>query len=97
MKTKKELKDLIRPQWLKQFDSAVAKAKMEMQDHSAPLVGERLNRMRQHAGLALGEVSDISDGKISRSTLSAIEHGKAKINIDDFMFLTTLYENSPVQ
>ena len=62
----------------------------------AELVGDRLRRLRQAAGLSLQDVCDRSGGAFVVSTLSAYEHGKRSLGLERLVELADIYGVSPM-
>lgn len=61
----------------------------------AELVGERLRKLRQQAGLSLQEAAERSGGSFAVSTLSAYETGKRSLTLERIVELASLYGVSP--
>ena len=62
----------------------------------AELVGDRLRRLRQSAGLSLNDVCERSGGSFVVSTLSAYEHGKRSLSLERLVELADIYGVSPL-
>jgi len=62
----------------------------------AELVGDKLRRLRQQAGLSLQDVCDKADGAFVVSTLSAYEHGKRSLSLERVVELADIYGVSPM-
>lgn len=56
--------------------------------HDSTLVGQVIRQKRRKLGLNQGELSDLSG--VSRRTISALENGKASIQLDGLVAVLTV-------
>lgn len=68
--------------------------KLIMDEYTPKKTGAFLKKKRIKAGFTLNEVSGILEGKPSKASLSAIENGIQRINIEVYFGLIKLYDDT---